>query len=110
MTRKEANNRSERVRRMPCLACRKGGRFDVCGRTEEHHLNFDGKAGQKRRGNDFTIPLGEWHHQGIPKRGWTSARMEAAYGPSLKLSSKAFRRTYGSDDELLAQTDRELGL
>lgn len=95
---------------MPCLACELERRLDVCGRTEEHHLLLGGNAGQTRRGDDDTLPLGEWHHRGVPKRGWTVAKMEAIYGPSLAHKSKAFRRAYGKDDELLAMVNRRLGI
>ena len=103
-------DRTRLIKAMPCLACELEGRLDQCGPTEEHHLNFDGKAGQKRRGDDDTIPLGTWHHQGAPKRGYTAEKMAGLYGPSLKSQSKAFRATYGSDDELLARVNRKLGL
>lgn len=102
--------RTRRIRMLPCLACTIDGRLDVCGRTTEHHLNFDGKAGQRRRGNDYTIPLGDWHHQGIPKRNWTSKQMAEVYGPSLAQQSKAFRHRYGDDDSLLARTNKLLGI
>lgn len=98
------------VKRLPCIACVIGGRLDVCGKTQVHHLNFDGKAGQKRRGDDFTIPLGDFHHQGIPKRNWTTRQMTQVYGPSLALQSKAFRNRYGKDDDLLARTNKLLGI
>jgi hypothetical protein len=76
-----------------CLACRKEGLANP--NTQVHHLNVGGKAGQKRRGHDFTIPLCPWHHQG---HGFGP-------GPSLAKQSKAFRAAYGTDDELLAWTN-----
>ena len=97
------------VKMMPCIACTIEGVVSVCGPTECHHLNFDGKAGQKRRGDWFTIPLGRYHHQGIPKDGMNAMQAEMHYGPSLKLKSKRFRERYGSDDELLAMVNKRLG-
>ena len=98
--------RLETISRLRCVACWDSGR--VCGHTEVHHLNLDGKAGQKRRGHDFTIPLGRWHHQGIPLNGFTSEQMRLFFGPSLKLHSREFRAEYGSDDELLAKVNQLL--
>ena len=97
------------VKLMPCLACTIEGVVSVCGPTEIHHLNFDGKAGQKRRGDWFTIPLGRYHHQGIPKDGMNAMQAEMRYGPSLKLKSKRFRERYGSDQALLERTNEMLG-
>lgn len=88
---------------MPCLTC------PGCGQTEIHHLNGGGKAGQKRRGDEFTIPLGTWAHRGIPLAGWTAKQMEAAYGPSLARTSKKFRECYGSDEVLLIRANVALG-
>jgi hypothetical protein len=96
------------VKMIKCVAC--WGQPLVCGKTEVHHLNKFGRAGQKRRGHLYTIPLGEWHHQGIPLPGHTTCEMRMIYGPSLKLESKAFRATYGSDDFLLAKVNEKLAL
>lgn len=71
---------------------------------EIHHLNFDGKAGQERRGDEFTIPLCRWHHQGHPgifKTKW----MRENVGPSLAKQSRSFRAMYGTDDQLLAKVN-----
>jgi hypothetical protein len=87
-----------------CVACRKDGRVNTG--TQVHHLNAGGKAGQKRRGNDFTIPLCPWHHQGVvPWSHWTSKEATEWMGPSLAKQSKAFRERYGTDDDLLAYTN-----
>ena len=97
------------VKLMPCLACTIEGVVSVCGPTEIHHLNFDGKAGQKRRGDWFSIPLGRYHHQGIPPNGMNTMQAEMRYGPSLKLKSRRFRERYGDDDSLLAMVNKRLG-
>lgn len=102
--------RTQRIKAMRCEACVIDGRYDVCGASEEHHLNFDGKAGQKRRGNDETIVLGSWHHRAVPKRGWTARKMTDVYGPSLAMQSKAFRERYGTDDELLKRVNDRMGI
>lgn len=50
------SERSALVRQLPCVACSiyATGQHS---RTEVHHLNLDGHAGQVRRGDDFSIPL-----------------------------------------------------
>jgi hypothetical protein len=92
---------------MECIACQiEGCRQPM--KTTEHHLNLDGKAGQKRRGDEYSIPLCEWHHHGYPAKGEKADTMAHQFGPSLALSSKMFRFTYGSDDQLLALTNLKL--
>lgn len=66
--------------------------------VELHHLNGGGHHGQKRRGDDFTIPLCVWHHRGLG----IAKLMTAVHGPSWAKGSKPFRAVYGTDDELLA--------
>lgn len=100
--------RSPLVKSLPCIACQHEGVAKQCGVTEEHHLNLGGKAGQKRRGDDYSIPLGSWHHRGVRPFGMSSDAMTALYGPSLALDSKQFRFAYGSDDQLLALTNAKL--
>lgn len=85
-----------------CVACHKRGLYRL---TQAHHLNLGGNAGQKRRGHDKSLPLCEWHHQGITHDGKTAAEMRALLGPSLAVSSRDFRHEFGSDDELLAEAD-----
>lgn len=75
----------------------------VC--AEIHHLNLGGRAGQKRRGDEFTIPLCAWHHRGSVEAGHTATSMREERGPSLARHSKAFREKYGPDDEILALVD-----
>jgi hypothetical protein len=82
-----------------CVACWTTGL--CCGRTEVHHL----LSGGIRRGHTFTIPLGQWHHQGIPLPGYSAKQMRNFFGPSLRLHSKAFKAQYGTDDELLAKVN-----
>ena len=98
--------RMDRLSMIRCVACWQTGL--CCGKTEVHHLNMFGKAGNKRRGHHYTIPLGRWHHQGIPLAGITTTQMRLFFGPSLKLHSKAFRAQYGTDDELLEKVNNLL--
>jgi Recombination enhancement, RecA-dependent nuclease len=104
-----------------CMACRQ---MDISAHyVEVHHLNLDGKAGQKRRGHRFTIGLCEWHHRGVMKPikvfndqghvrtyGPSPQDMEMLYGPSLAVNSRKFRLAFGSDDELLEAQDKLLGV
>ena len=101
MTPKAREHRFRRLKEMGCICCWKLGFMNVF--PEIHHLNLDGKAGQKRRGDEFTIPLCPWHHQrnsGFCKISY----MRENFGPSLK-ESKAFRAKFGTDDELLAKVN-----
>jgi hypothetical protein len=102
-------NRNELVRSLPCIACQLEGCEQLMP-TEAHHLNLGGLAGQKRRGDEFTIPLCTWHHRSVPPEGMKAG--DAAYymGPSLAQNSKLFRLTYRTDDELLELTNQRLGL
>lgn len=67
---------------------------------EIHHLNEGGHAGQKRRGDEFTIGLCSWHHRGI------KSFLSGTLGPSLALNSREFRECFGSDDQLLEEQNK----
>lgn len=89
-----------------CIACflrTLGFRY-----PEIHHLNLDGKAGQKRRGHQYTIPLCGWHHVGKVDFGRSSLGMAEKYGPSLAKQSKRFREIFGTDDVLLERVNKML--
>jgi hypothetical protein len=93
------------VKRLPCLACVKYGHHTIqCGVTEGHHT----LSGGRRRGHMFVIPLGRWHHQGIPLAGWKVEVMNKMFGPSLRLASKRFHAEFGNDESLLAETEQLL--
>lgn len=100
-------NRNLRIKELPCIACEIEGCAQLMP-TEAHHLNLDGKAGQKRRGDDYTIPLCTWHHRGVAPEGIKPGDAAFYMGPSLQQNSKLFRYTYGSDDHLLALTNGKL--
>src|SRR5579859_7166575 len=93
-------DRYDALIRIGCLCCRIIGEIE-CGITEVHHLNAGGHAGQKRLGDDYTIPLGSWHHRGEPPSGYSAMTATARWGPSLARSSKEFRRVFGNDRLLL---------
>lgn len=91
------------LKHLPCVV---GGlrQFHVClGMTEVHHL----LSGNKRRGHLYTIPLCAWHHRG-DAGNWMASEAVKLCGPSLARTSKKFRALYGSDDELLALTNKIL--
>lgn len=101
------SDRSALVRSLPCIACAIEGLAQP-NRSTEHHLNAGGHAGQKRRGDEFSVSLCRWHHQGYALPGMTRDQMTYKYGPSLALDSKQFRFAYGTDDQLLALTNAKL--
>jgi hypothetical protein len=94
--------RMDKLSRIRCVACWDTGL--CCGPTELHHL----LSGGRRRGHAYTVPLGRYHHQGIPLPGWSLKYMRWHFGPSLRLESKAFREAYGDDDSLLAKVNAQL--
>lgn len=105
LTPRQKEARFSALRQLGCIACKLEKAPIQCGPTEIHHLTIGGRAGQKRRGDLETIPLGRWHHQSIPKPGRNMTQMEELYGPSYRLTSRAFRASYGTDDELLAKVN-----
>ena len=101
---KSESKRMDKLSRVRCVAC--WGNGLTCGRTEVHHT----LSGGRRRGHAFTVPLGLYHHQGIPLPGWTMHQMRTYFGPSLELESRAFHEEFGTDDELLAKVNKHLGM
>lgn len=101
------SERSPLIHGLQCIACAANG-FPQLQRTEEHHLNSGGNAGQKRRGDAYSIPLCSWHHRGEPPEGFNATPAYQRLGPSLARQSKQFRERYGSDDTLLKVTNATL--
>jgi uncharacterized Zn-finger protein len=92
--------RFEALKALGCIVCLK---FYNCRMSAEiHHL----LSGNKRRGHEFTIPLCGWHHRGVTIL--TREHADQSYGPSLANGSKPFHRAFGSDEDLLAQTNGRL--
>jgi hypothetical protein len=104
---KAEQDRFDRIKAGPCLACLQLG-FDLSGQglVEVHHL----LSGGRRRGHMFTIGLCVWSHRGEPFWGCTHAEMRNHYGPSLAEGSKPFHEAFGSDEELLLMQNRLLGI
>ena len=76
--------------------------------ADVHHL----LSGGRRRGHSYTIPLCPWHHRGTfaTTDEFTAREIEEMYGPSLARSPRKFREVFGTDEELLAQTDLLVGM
>lgn len=84
--------RMERIKHdVGCIACRIEGRGYVA--PDIHHLTDYGR----RRGHRFTIGLCPAHHR--------HEHADPAYGPNLARDKWEFEQKYGTDDELLEQTD-----
>jgi hypothetical protein len=98
---------------LPCLACafeieeakREGKPHPGQPlQTEADHL-VDKGTRKLSGGHAATIPLCGWHHQGTCYGVFTQTQMARIYGPSKKLSKKAFERRYGGPRIMLVETD-----
>jgi hypothetical protein len=98
--------RFDLLRSIGCLCCRKIGLPMQGGVTEIHHL----LSGNRRRGHEYTVPLCAYHHRAVPWSGFTSKQMAEAFGPSLAKGSKPFHKFFGSDDSLLAEVNKMIGI
>lgn len=63
---------------------------DACGPVRVHHRTTGDLHGQRQLGQDATVGLGDWHHQGIPKPGFNTEAMRQKFGPSLHHHKRAF--------------------
>jgi hypothetical protein len=79
-------DRLARVAMLPCMVC---GHWPVA----VHHCRMNAGTGQKA-GDDETIPLCAWHHQTGPQAFHNGPRI--------------FQELYGTELELLAQTNAKL--
>lgn len=62
-----------------------------CGCTAIHHRTVGDLHGNLQLGQDDTVGLGDWHHQGILQADYpTRDLMRAKYGPSLTHHKRAF--------------------
>lgn len=99
--------RLDAIHNMRCIACEVGEIALSCGRTEAHHLVDKGYRSHSG-GHMATIPIGQWHHQGIPLPGFNEREMAFVFGPSRELSKRLFVERFGTDRELLAITNEKL--
>lgn len=96
--------RYDAMRDIGCIACLIARNPTQCGKVTMHHLVDNGYR-KHSGGNQATIPLGEWHHQGYPHQGYTTAHMRMMYGPSMALEGKTFDEIYGSQRSLLSRVN-----
>jgi Recombination enhancement, RecA-dependent nuclease len=103
--------RYDAMRDIGCIACLIARNPTQCGKLTMHHIVDKGYR-KHSGGNQATIPLGEWHHQGYPHSyphmDYTAGWMRMMYGPSMALESKEFARIYGSQRELLGKVNEML--
>jgi hypothetical protein len=81
-----------RAQRIGCLACRQDGHYSE---AEIHHI----VSGNKRMGHFYTLPLCPSHH-----------RHGTEHEPSVHPWKKRFEAKYGTQLELLAKLQVELGV
>ena len=98
--------RLDRIHAMPCMACEKE-RVQQSLPTEAHHL-VDKGTRLLSGGHMATIPLCRWHHRGVLVEYMSGREMLLVYGPSFALRKREFIACYGTERELLAETDERL--
>lgn len=93
----------DKVRALGCIACLMrrvdGVNAPLHTPAAIHHIKRD----SRQMGQDFVLPLCDWHHQSYPFTD-TLATAEACrreLGPSLADGSKAFFAHFGTDQSLL---------
>lgn len=89
--------RYDQLQRLGCVPCRT---LHIFSQIDVHHI-VEGY----RLGNKFTLPLCPWHHRGMPPDDWSNSDAAAHYGPSMKHSKGAFVERFGTERQLLEQTD-----
>jgi hypothetical protein len=68
-----------------------GFKRNACGPVRIHHRTTGDKHGQLQLGQDATVALGDWHHQGILMERYPKVTlMLERFGPSLQLQKRAF--------------------
>lgn len=72
-----------------------------------HHLVDKGYR-KHSGGNQSTVPLCPFHHQGLLPEGRTYEQIRSVYGPSMFHEAKEFARIFGSQRDLLAMTNEML--
>lgn len=104
---KADQSRLDAIHAMPCICCRISG-CEQLSRTEAHHLVDNGYRAPSG-GHSATLPLCGWHHRGRVPSGHTADSATLTYGPSLFHTSKLFKKIYGTERELLAKVDAQIG-
>lgn len=91
------------IHEMPCICCQHRG-VSQPSMTSAHHLVDNGYR-RLSGGDQATIPLCLWHHQGYTVPPSREDDMKYLYGPSLALHKKEFIATFGTERSLLAFID-----
>lgn len=95
--------RYESLKNLGCIVNRLY--FDRYIAPQIHHMT----SGGRRISNFHTIPLSPWLHQAwIPQDCKTKTEATDKYGPSLETSKRDFEARFGSEEFLLAETNRLL--
>lgn len=100
---KDRERRIMRMTDMGCIVCWQIGIPNVP--AEIHHLNLDNHAGQKRLGDEFTVPLCPWHHQGHVDSSMMYVNMLETFGPHRKMRLYKF---LWPDDAMLIKTNEKI--
>jgi hypothetical protein len=95
---KMERKRFERLAEHGCICCKHHGHYRA---AEIHHIT----ECRKRLGHDYTLPLCEWHHRGIPPEPLGKNDTARLFGPSLAQSKREFQICYGTERELLQEID-----
>ena len=104
---KEERARYAALKSMPCAACRQIGVYTLW--SDVQHIT----SGGRRIGNYDSYPLCKWHHQGYIPAGFNlknSTEAKGMFGPSFAKSKREFEERFGTEEELLAQTNLLLGI
>lgn len=94
------------IKSMPCAACRQLHIYNQW--SDVQHMT----SGGRRISNEHTYPLCKWHHQGYIPPGYglkNSTEAAEKFGPSFAKSKREFEARFGTEEELLKQTNRFLG-
>lgn len=95
------------LKSMLCICCRKVNKY--AGRPDIQHIT----SGGRRIGNEATYPICKWHHQSYIPVGFglkNSTEATEMFGPSFAKSKREFEEFFGTEEQLLAQTNKYLGV
>lgn len=92
---KAQQKRFERIQSIGCVACVIDGIYQ--NPPEIHHL----VSGKKRLGHDYTVGLCCFHHRAVVPYPYTYEQVREASGPSYAMEPEAFKKQYGTQEELL---------
>lgn len=94
--------RFRKLSELGCIACWKT--FGAFVQGEIAHVTHAGR----RAGHDATFSLCPVHHRGLLPDGLTQQQCDATFGPSFAKNKHAFEEAFGTEDELLEETNRLL--